>query len=222
MVIDQLVPDSAVRALAGALEHVRLEFALQRRGRIHAIRNLLEAVPEVQELARSQPIRSIAEAVLGPAAFVVRGILFDKTPDANWKVTWHQDLTIAVKERCEAPGCRAWSDKAGIPHVQPPTDILQRMLAVRVHLDDCGPESGPLQVIPGSHRSGRLDAAEVSSWRATSRPALCTTGRGGAVLMRPLLLHASSPAEVPEHRRVVHLEFAAEELPHGIRWHGRW
>jgi hypothetical protein len=36
--------------------------------------------------------------------------------------------------------------------------------------------------------------------------------------MRPLLLHASSPAADPRHRRVIHLEFAAEPLPGGLEW----
>ena len=36
--------------------------------------------------------------------------------------------------------------------------------------------------------------------------------------MRPLLLHASSPSRVPGHRRVVHLDFAAVQLPNGMRW----
>ena len=36
--------------------------------------------------------------------------------------------------------------------------------------------------------------------------------------MRPLLVHASSPATVPSRRRVVHLEFAAAELPSPLEW----
>jgi hypothetical protein len=43
--------------------------------------------------------------------------------------------------------------------------------------------------------------------------------RGGTLLVRPLLLHASAPAIHPGHRRVVHLEFAANLLPGGLVWH---
>jgi len=189
---------------------------------VHAVRNLLEAVPEVRALARLESVRALAEPVLGPGCFVVRAILFDKTPDANWKVAWHQDLTIAVRERAEAPGFGPWSEKAGIPHVQPPAAVLERMLTVRVHLDDCGRENGPVQVIPGSHAHGRLAADEISRWRETREPVFCTSARGGALVMRPLILHASSPATQPGHRRVVHLELAADALPHGLEWHGRW
>jgi hypothetical protein len=42
--------------------------------------------------------------------------------------------------------------------------------------------------------------------------------RGGVLLMRPLLLHASSASQVPRHRRVLHIEWAAQELPGGLQW----
>jgi len=221
-VVEAVVPNNTVDTLIPALSAVDHEGAIARRGSVHAIRNLLEAVPEVQALAGSAAIRNLVEPVLGPECFVVRGILFDKTPEANWKVTWHQDLTIAVCEQKDAPGFGPWSEKAGIPHVQPPPEVLERMITVRVHLDDCSLENGPVQVIPGSHRHGRLSAAEIARRREESEPVPCTSARGGVLLMRPLILHASSPATVPGHRRVVHLEFAVGELPHGLEWHGRW
>lgn len=221
-VVEAVVPQAPIDALLPVLADVDHEGAIERRGSVHAVRNLLEAVPPVQTLARSEAIRNLVESVLGPGCFVVRGILFDKTPEANWKVAWHQDLTIAVREQKEAPGFGPWSEKAGIPHVQPPPEVLERMLTVRVHLDDCGLENGPVQVIPGSHRHGRLSTAEVTRLRGNHEPVPCTSARGGVLLMRPLILHASSPATVAGHRRVVHLEFAAEELPHGLEWHGRW
>jgi ectoine hydroxylase-related dioxygenase (phytanoyl-CoA dioxygenase family) len=221
-VVEGIAGDAEVDALLPALAAVDHEGAVERRGSVHAIRNLLEAVPEVRALARSAAVRALVEPVLGAECFVVRAILFDKTPQANWKVAWHQDLTIAVRERVEVPGFGPWSEKAGIAHVQPPAAVLERMLTVRVHLDDCGPDNGPVQVIPGSYAGGRLDAGGVDAWRARARPVAATSRRGGALVMRPLLLHASSPATVPGHRRVVHLEFAADDLPGGLHWHGRW
>jgi ectoine hydroxylase-related dioxygenase (phytanoyl-CoA dioxygenase family) len=221
-----LVPGVASADEAGrlldALAEVDRSAAIARRGSVHAVRNLLEAVPRVRELARSPAVRALVEPVLGAECFVVRGILFDKTPEANWKVSWHQDLTIAVRQPREAPGFGPWSEKAGIPHVQPPARVLERMLTVRVHLDECGPQNGPVQVIPGSHRAGRLAPEQIDRWRQEAPAVPCTSPRGGALVMRPLILHASSPSTLPAHRRVVHLEFAAEELPHGLEWHGRW
>ena len=221
-----IVPDVAapaeVDALLHALAGVDGPAAIARRGSVHAVRDLLQAVPRVQMLARSPAVRGLVEPVLGAECFVVRGILFDKTPEANWKVAWHQDLTIAVREPRQAPGFGPWSEKAGIPHVQPPAEVLERMLTVRVHLDACGPENGPVQVIPASHLAGRLAPEQVDAWRERATPVVCTSPRGGALVMRPLILHASSPSTVPAHRRVVHLEFASGDLPHGLEWHGRW
>jgi len=221
-IVEGVVPDEVIDGLLPALEGVEHEGAVARRGSVHAIRNLLEAVPQVRALANMPAVRKLVEPVLGPACFVVRAILFDKTPEANWKVAWHQDLTIAVRQPMDAPGFGPWSEKAGIPHVQPPAVVLERMLTVRVHLDPCGPDNGPVQVLPGSHAHGRLSPEAADRLRARGEPVPCTCARGGALVMRPAILHASSPASRPGHRRVVHLEFAADDLPHGLEWHGRW
>jgi hypothetical protein len=173
----------------------------------------------VQDLARSKAVRSIAEEALGPRCFAVRGILFDKTPSANWKVTWHQDLTIAVREHRDAAGFGPWSVKERVPHVQPPVAILERMIAVRVHLDECGVENGPVRVIPRSHISGRLSGEDIDRWKEEHAAVNCTVLRGGILAFFPLLLHSSSPATRPGHRRVVHLEFAAANLPSGLEWY---
>jgi ectoine hydroxylase-related dioxygenase (phytanoyl-CoA dioxygenase family) len=185
------------------------------------IRDLFAAAPEVCELAGAPAVRGAAASVLGPACFAVRAILFDKTPRANWKVPWHQDLTIAVRSRRDVPAYGPWSTKAGIAHVQPPVAVLERMVAVRVHLDRCGPDDGPLRVIPGSHRAGRLGPGEIEELRARVKEVVCEAERGGLLAIRPLLLHASSPARAPGHRRVIHIEYAAAELAGGLEWRER-
>ena len=116
------------------------------------------------------------------------------------------------------PGFTGWALKKGVWHVQPPSEILERMITVRLHLNDCGREQGPLRLIPGSHREGRLDRDAIARWRATVPAEEITCGAGDALLMRPLLLHASAKAACPRHRRVLHVEYAAEELPGGLVW----
>ncbi len=181
------------------------------------VRNVL-AVSAVAAVVASPAVRAWVEPILGPAAVPVRGILFDKTPGANWLVPWRQDVTVAVRARAEVPGWGPWSVKAGVPHVRPPAAVLASMLTVRVHLDDCDEANGPLRVLPGSHRAGVLDAAAVERWRADTAAVACTTTAGGAVVIRPLLLHASSAATRPRHRRVLHVEFAAGPLDNGLEW----
>lgn len=185
----------------------------------YAKRNLL-ALPIVRELAASSAVRNQAEVVLGRQCFTVKGTFFNKTQESNWKVAWHQDLTIMVRERREVAGFGPWTIKEGIVHVQPTADILSRTLAIRLHLDESGSGNGPLRVIPGSHKHGRLSARAVSNY-SKEDSVICTVPRGGALLMRPLLLHTSSPCVVPKPRRVIHLEFATDELPQGLEWFDR-
>jgi ectoine hydroxylase-related dioxygenase (phytanoyl-CoA dioxygenase family) len=182
-------------------------------------RNLLQD-PVVRELAVSEHVRQTVSSILGRECFSVRGILFNKTPDSNWKVVWHQDRTIAVRERRDTPNFGPWSVKAGVTHVQPPARVMAKMLAIRLHLDESHESNGPLRVVPGFHAVGCLSAEALATWR--QRPSVvCTVPRGGALLIRPLMVHASSSSSKPEPRRVIHLEFAADELPNGLEWHDR-
>ena len=177
-------------------------------------RNLMRHLPEIAALAGSVKIINL----LGPGFRPVGSIFFDKTPEANWLVPWHQDLSIAVKQRIDLSGYGPWSTKDGVPHVQPPVEILAGMVTLRLHLDDCDESNGPLHVIPGSHRLGRLDAADIVKSRANQKEVVCTMQAGDALLMRPLLLHASSEASELAHRRVIHLEYATCPLASGLEW----
>ena len=181
--------------------------------------NLL-SVPSIQALPISGAVREIMETVLGPACFAVRGIFFNKTRSSNWKVVWHQDLTIAVRERKDVNGFGPWTMKAGVLHVQPPPEVVSGLLAIRLHLDDSGIDNGPLRVITGSHRQGRFSTEQIGRWDK-EKFVTCSVPKGGALVMRPLLLHASSACATPKSRRVSHIEFAAAELPHGLDWHDK-
>jgi len=183
-------------------------------------RNLL-AVPAMRELADSTSLRMLVDSILGPEAFPVRGILFDKQEGANWKVPWHQDVTIAVKERVDCAGYGPWSVKEGVQHVQPPAAVLERMLTIRLHLDNCPASNGALRVIAGSHRLGRLDQNNIYPHVNSVLERVCEVRSGGALLMSPLTIHASSVAEKPQHRRVIHFDYANGNLDGGLDWFER-
>jgi ectoine hydroxylase-related dioxygenase (phytanoyl-CoA dioxygenase family) len=189
----------------------------ERAGQTFGARNLLK-LPEVERFSASSKLANYLRPLLGANFRATRGIFFDKTEGANWPVLWHQDLSLAVKEKCDLPGWTLWSLKRGVPHVQPPAGVLARMITVRLHLDDCPAENGALRVIPGSHQDGKLSRGliqEMMSGKADTVTALA----GDALLMRPLLLHASSAALLPHHRRVLHIEFApADLLPPELDW----
>lgn len=180
------------------------------------IRNLLNKLPAVRELTNSIRIKNLVNPILGPNYFPVRAILFDKVPEANWGVAWHQDLTIAVKEKIEISGFSGWSKKEGIVHVHPPIEILQNMLTVRIHLDGADENNGALLVVPSSHNQGRLVEAQLA--QLTKDSYLCRMEVGDVLVMRPLLLHSSRKSTHPYHRRVIHLEFANQPLPAPLQW----
>lgn len=149
----------------------------------------------------------------------VRAILFDKTCEGNWPVPWHQDLTIAVRERRTVEGYGPWSVKGGVTHVQPPVGVLEGMITVRLHLDETRRTNGALRLIPGSHLLGRLDSARISAL-AGSSVTICECASGDVLLMSPLILHSSARSELPNRRRILHFEFARlKDLSDRLRWH---
>ena len=169
------------------------------------------------ELARSSALVNL----LPPGLFPVRFILFDKTAAENWPVSWHQDLSIAVVERRELEGYRAWTVKNGVCHVQPPVRLLESMVTVRLHLDDAPASNGALRVVPGSHALGRLPSGEVMREVGKRGEVVCACAAGDVLLIKPLLLHASSRSKQSTgHRRVIHIEYARrEDLDARLGWH---
>lgn len=174
---------------------------------------------EVGSWARSAIIVDQLRPYFEDEPFPVRAIYFNKTPQANWSVGWHQDLTIAVKQRRDVPGFGPWSVKDGISHVQPPAGVLEKMLTVRLHLDDTHESNGALRLLKGSHCFGRLSGEQIQDLQRKLAEVVCSVSAGNALLMRPLLLHASSRATAPSQRRVLHIEYAADPLPDGLEWH---
>jgi hypothetical protein len=174
---------------------------------------------DVASIARSPRLLELICPHLPIEPVPVRAIYFDKSPEANWLVPWHQDLTLALRNRKEVPGFGPWSVKDGVPHVQPPVECLEKMLTIRLHFDDTDESNGALRVLPGSHRLGRLSASHIQELRAEKSDCLCTAAKGDALLMRPLLLHASGRSTTPRHRRILHIEYAAFTLPPGLQWH---
>lgn len=178
----------------------------------------LLGIPAIARLATSEKLLDLIRPFLPAEPVAVRGIYFDKSPEANWPVPWHQDLTIAVRTAADVRGFGPWSTKDGIPHVQPPPDLLAQMITIRLHLDPADSANGALRVLGGTHLNGRLSTEEIRAAWASVPEHLCTALPGDALLMRPLLLHASSRALQPVHRRILHLEYAGFELPSGLGW----
>ena len=171
-------------------------------------------------LASKGCIGAIATSVLGENARPVRAILFNKSPETNWSLGWHQDRTICVTKKREAPGFGPWTVKRGMIHVAPPFDLLTRMVTVRAHLDDVPATNAPLLIAPGSQKRGRVLVDEIDQVVELCGTHSCIAEVGDIWLYSTPILHASEAASVPKSRRVLQVDFAAETLPFGLEWLG--
>ncbi len=187
------------------------------RGRA-GIRGIDRIVHSIGNMAKSSHLIAAAKNYLSDMPHLVRAIYFDKSPEHNWLVTWHQDLMIAVSSRIDIPGWGPWSKKEGVWHVQAPIDILTDMVTIRIHLDAATSKNGCLKVIPGSHKNGILNAHQIEMQAAKNNSVYCEVDAGDALVMRPTILHASEKVAVPAARRVLHFEYASSNLPEGLRW----
>ena len=205
-VFDGAELDGIARDLAGA--------SLQR-SRAGA-RHLL-AVPAIAALARDPRLTAVAAEVLGSDPVAFGATLFDKSSEANWLVVWHQDTALPLVERRDVAGWGPWSTKGGITYAHAPASALSQVVALRVHLDASTDDNGPLRVLPGTHELGVLTDAQIHAAARRIDPVTCTVGRGGLLIMRPLLVHASSKVVSSVPRRVLHFEYAASRVfEHGL------
>jgi ectoine hydroxylase-related dioxygenase (phytanoyl-CoA dioxygenase family) len=90
------------------------------------------------------------------------------------------------------------------------------MFTMRIHLDDTDENNGALKVIPGSHLK-KVYRAETIDW-SVEKETICSVPKGGIMVMKPLLLHASGRTVNGLNRRVLHIEFCNRELPAPLLW----
>jgi len=182
------------------------------------IRNAEKKLNSVKSFTQSDVLLKQASEFLDGKAEVVRVILFNKSPENNWLVSWHQDKTVAISDKFVMDGWKNWTVKDGIHHVQPPLEVLHKMVSFRIHLDDTDLENGCLNVIPRSHLSGILNQSQISEIIDQHAVVNCEAKAGSILVMKPLILHSSSRAVSVQPRRILHIEFSSYQLPKDIMW----
>jgi ectoine hydroxylase-related dioxygenase (phytanoyl-CoA dioxygenase family) len=163
--------------------------------------------PAVAALASDPRLIHIAREILGEEALPFHATLFDKSPQSNWLVVWHQDTALPLHQRQDTPGWGPWSVKDGVTYAHAPASALCRVAALRIHLDDSTKHNGPLRVLPGTHTQGVLSDDAIQALAAKIEPVDCLAPRGGVLVMKPLLVHASSKSQMEMPRRVLHIEY---------------
>jgi len=189
---------------------IRTPLPRSRAGVRHAMKHL-----SVAAIAGDQ-LLEMAKAVLGTRAFPFRATLFDKSPDSNWLVVWHQDTELPLTQKRDVPGWAPWSTKEGVSYAHAPAQALSQVLALRVHLDDSTLVNESLRVLPGTHDRGVLTDDEIHAVAGRTASVECTITRGGVLAMRPLLVDSSSKLHADCSRRVLHIEYAAEPVLQGL------
>lgn len=203
-IVPQVITAEEIRRLLSDLEQ-----STSQRTRA-GVRHLLSN-PSVAEFAADRCMLGIAQSVLGSDAFPFKATLFDKSPEANWLITWHQDTALPLREKQETPGWGPWSTKEGIIYAHAPASALEKVVSLRLHLDDSDEENGPLRLIPGSHRHGVLSDQRVENTVGKKDCVTCLIEQGGVIVMRPLIIHASSKSQSDKPRRVLHIEYATRD-----------
>ncbi|GAA0730472.1 phytanoyl-CoA dioxygenase [Sphingomonas sp. ABOLD] len=196
-----------LRALAGILPADRAGL------RLHGVDGLAE-------LLAPDALGATAADYLGPTARPVRAICFDKSAANNWALGWHQDRTIAVRRRADVPGYGPWSTKQGLLHVEPPFDVIEAMVTLRIHLDPVPEDNAPLLIAPGSHRLGRIPEGEIAAAVAACGTAMCLAEAGDVWAYRTPILHASAASTATGHRRVLQVDYTTFGLPAPLQWLG--
>jgi hypothetical protein len=177
------------------------------------------AVAPVTHLLRATgAIGRLAIELVGEAARPIRAIAFDKSANANWRLGWHQDRVIPVRERVEVPGFSAWSVKSGQLHVQPPVETISRMATLRVHVDAVDDENAPLRFLVGSHKLGRLTDAHIAALARDGVKARCLAQPGDVWAYSTPVVHSSAEQRRSGRRRVLQVDYSADDLPGGLEW----
>jgi phytanoyl-CoA dioxygenase PhyH len=184
---------------SGAVQH--------RGGSAFAARGLLRRVPALRWLLEACGIDALASGVLGDRAVPLDAIFFDKHARANWTVPGHQDRIVAVA----ATTARPHRLRDGIAYAELDAKTLARLVALRIHFDPTDGETGALCVVPGSHLDGVMPSGQISNV-PLDQYGPCAAGAGDVLILRPLLLHRSSPSRGEGQRRVLHVVYGTQEL----------
>jgi phytanoyl-CoA hydroxylase len=164
--------------------------------RVRRIKEPHDVHPAFREIAFSKRIADILTPLIGTTSGIrfQTGKLNMKSAGHGAAVEWHQD----------------W---AFYPHTN------DDLLAIGLYLDDCGPENGPLMVIPGSHTWPILDhhvdgvfcgAIDPSTANIDFSKAVALTGKAGNMTIHHVrMVHGSALNTSGRPRRLLLFQYTA-------------
>jgi ectoine hydroxylase-related dioxygenase (phytanoyl-CoA dioxygenase family) len=164
--------------------------------RVRRIKEPHNVHPAFREIAFSKKIAEILTPLIGTTSGIryQTGKLNTKAAGYGAAVEWHQD----------------W---AFYPHTN------DDLLAIGIYFDDCGPDNGPLMVIPGSHRwpisdhhSGGVFCGAIDPTTAgiDFSKAVMLTGKAGSMTIHHVrMVHGSALNTSGRPRRLLLFQYTA-------------
>lgn len=219
-IIDKVYSENEINKIISEIEKVTenetANSTFRKSEDLFAIRQFHKEIPKTISFIFNQKLREIIKLNFGENYFITKSIYFDKPEKSNWFVGYHQDLTISVNKKVEIENYENWTIKQDQFAVQPPKEILEQNFTIRIHIDKTTKENGALKVLNKSHEKGivRTENIEVEKEIET----ICEVGKGGIMIMKPLLFHASNKTTNNQRRRVIHIEFSNQKLPNELEW----
>jgi len=148
------------------------------------------------EVMRDNPALDAVAQLIGPNLRFRESKVNSKLPGTATHLKFHQDLPFGPLSN-------------------------EDLVTVLFHLDDVGPENGPLEVVPGSHLGPLHEhwhdgvftgavGAEVAEW-ARERAVTCCAAAGSAWLMDGRVLHGSAPNLSDRPRSLFIVQYYAED-----------
>lgn len=164
--------------------------------KLRRIKDPVDQDPTYATAMRNPTLLSILKQLIGPSIRFDHAKLNIKPVGGGAAIDWHQD----------------W---AFYPHTN------DDLLAVGLFLGDVGPESGPLQVIPGSHRGPVFDHHDAGIFCGAIQDhdvdgardkAVAITGKAGSISIHHVrTVHGSTPNQGAEPRRLLLFSYAAAD-----------
>lgn len=219
-IIEAIYSDSEVEKIISEIEKVTQattdNATFRKSDDLFAIRQFHKEIPETLPYVFNQNLLEFIKTNFGQNYFITKTIYFDKPEKSNWFVSYHQDLTISVNKKIDVKHFENWTVKQNQFAVQPPKEILDNNFTIRIHLDRTTKDNGALKVLNASHKKGisRVENINLNEEIET----ICEVEKGGIMIMKPLLFHASNKTTNNERRRVIHIEFSNQILPNELEW----
>lgn len=219
-IIDNVYSENEINTIISEIEKVTenetANSTFRKSEDLFAIRQFHKEIPQTLDFIFNQKLREIIKLNFGENYFITKSIYFDKPEKSNWFVGYHQDLTISVNKKVEIENYENWTTKQNQFAVQPPKEILEQNFTIRIHIDKTTKENGALKVLNKSHEKGIIKTEYVEMEKETET--ICEVEKGGIMIMKPLLFHASNKTTNNERRRVIHIEFSNQKLPNELEW----